>query len=77
MIAKGEVMAWWGIPDWTRVEAYPNPSTTTDLEWRWEFLRRRPDYREKWENRYAATKQRLGPYFYTYVKDREEFLVSC
>ena len=36
-------------PDWTRVADYPDSTTTTHREWRWEFLRRRPDYREAWE----------------------------
>src|SRR6516165_10294572 len=36
----------WGIPDWTNPKFYPNEAT--DRVWRWEFLRRRPDYREAW-----------------------------
>lgn len=37
----------WGLPDWTKPGDYP--SEATDYQWRWEFLRRRPDYREEWD----------------------------
>ena len=42
-----EVQARWGLPDWTRPDSYPQH--TTDAVWRWEFLRRRPVYRQRWE----------------------------
>ncbi len=41
-------MARWGLPDWRIVEGYP--VSLTDRIWRWEFLRRRPAYREAWLN---------------------------
>jgi hypothetical protein len=37
----------WGLPDWTKSDEYP--AEATDRLWRWEFLRRRPAYREAWE----------------------------
>lgn len=42
-----EIRTRWGLPDWTLPQDYPDK--ITDLEWRWEFLRRRPDYRQVWE----------------------------
>jgi hypothetical protein len=39
--------AWnWGVPDWRDPAAYDIPRSLR--QWRWEFLRRRPDYREDW-----------------------------
>jgi hypothetical protein len=35
-----------GVPRWQDAGSYPTP--TTDHQWRWEFLRRRPDYRRAW-----------------------------
>lgn len=37
----------WGLPDWTDASAYPQEAT--DHVWRWEFLRRRHDYRDAWD----------------------------
>jgi hypothetical protein len=48
-IKAAETQSQWGIPNWTQAENYPNKMT--DLEWRWEFVRRRPDYRELWNRR--------------------------
>lgn len=36
----------WGVPDWRDASAYPDD--LTDEQWRWEFLRRRDDYRNDW-----------------------------
>jgi hypothetical protein len=44
---NAEIQARWGIPDWTNSEAYPKQAR--DAIWWWEFLRRRPDYRQRWE----------------------------
>lgn len=35
----------WGVPDWRDGGGYPKPNELTLDEWRWEFLRRRSDYR--------------------------------
>ncbi len=35
-----------GVPDWRDENAYPGVNELTIDEWRWEFLRRRNDYRE-------------------------------
>ena len=35
-----------GVPDWRDENAYPGEDELTNDEWRWEFLRRRNDYRE-------------------------------
>ncbi len=36
----------WGVPDYREKDDYPKPDDLTLTEWRWEFLRRRNDYRE-------------------------------
>jgi hypothetical protein len=36
----------WGVPDWRDATAYQVPRSPR--QWRWEFLRRRQDYREDW-----------------------------
>lgn len=43
----------WGIPKWRDASAYPDPETTSNFQWKWEFLRRRNDFREDWV-KYAA-----------------------
>ena len=37
----------WGIPHWTNGEEYPDHTSAmmTKAVWRWEFLRRRKEYR--------------------------------
>jgi hypothetical protein len=40
----------WGVPDWQDVRAYSFPADTPDRVWRWEALRRRPDYRAAWNH---------------------------
>ena len=40
--------AGWGVPDWRDPAAYPTADELDDLEWRWEFLRRRHGYRQDW-----------------------------
>jgi hypothetical protein len=42
----------WGTPDWRDAKAYNY--TFTDAQWRWEFLRRRDDYRADW-NKHRPT----------------------
>lgn len=37
----------WGVPDWSDESQYPN--SHTDTIWRWEFLRRRKDYRTDYQ----------------------------
>jgi hypothetical protein len=42
----------WGCPDWRNQEAYPvNGDDLKRWEWRWELLRRTPNYRMLWEKR--------------------------
>ena len=36
----------WGVPDWRDAAAYE--VQRSPRQWRWEFLRRRQDYREDW-----------------------------
>jgi hypothetical protein len=43
----------WGIPDWRDEKAYPK--TLSEELWKWEFLRRRDDYRQDWEREYLKT----------------------
>jgi hypothetical protein len=37
----------WGVPDWRDEASYPKPDE--DALWRWEFIRRMPDYRDAWD----------------------------
>jgi hypothetical protein len=37
----------WGVPDWKDEAAYPK--SRTDIDWRWQFLRRNHDYRAEWK----------------------------
>ncbi len=41
--------------NWTDEKTYPEPESLNDTFWRWEFLRRRADYREDWEKYYQST----------------------
>jgi hypothetical protein len=36
-------------PNWMDGDTYPQPESLNDTFWRWEFLRRRADYRQDWE----------------------------
>ena len=38
----------WGVPDWRDAKAYPGWDEIGILGWRWEFLRRNPEYRRDW-----------------------------
>jgi len=38
----------WGIPNWRNENEYSYLENASDLQWKWEFLRRRKDYREDW-----------------------------
>jgi hypothetical protein len=40
----------WGVPDWRDAAAYQ--VARSPRQWRWEFLRRRQDYREDWLKHY-------------------------
>lgn len=42
---SGDTPVNWGVPDWRDAGAYPDPDDLELNEWRWEFLRRRDDYR--------------------------------
>src|SRR5215469_8069507 len=39
----------WNVPDWRDESAYPKPDELPYRVWRWEFIRRMPDYRAAWE----------------------------
>ncbi len=39
----------WNVPDWKDAAAYPKPDDLDLPYWRWEFLRRRKDYREDFD----------------------------
>jgi hypothetical protein len=38
----------WGVPDWRDERPYIATHKLTASQWRWEFIRRRPSYREDW-----------------------------
>jgi hypothetical protein len=39
----------WGTPDPRDAAAYPSVAGTPPTHWAWEFLRRRDDYRRRWQ----------------------------
>jgi hypothetical protein len=46
--------------NWRDPAEYRDPTTKPDT-WKWEFLRRNPNYRKGWD-RYAAARLRRGRY---------------
>ena len=63
----------WGVPNWKDKAAYPKgPDELTDTQWRWEFLRRRHDYRHAWETAAA----RIAPIRPEGSSDRSECRVG-
>jgi len=38
----------WGCPDWRDRGAYTLTDESESWRWKWEFLRRTPDYRDLW-----------------------------
>ena len=48
---KPDICARLGIPKWQDEAAYPSASNLTFTEWRWEFLRRNPNYRHDYDGR--------------------------
>ena len=51
----------WGICDWRDTAAYPDSRSTDNDMWRWEFLRRDPQYRERWLTWYNGQGQTASP----------------
>lgn len=53
----------WGLPDWRDASSYRNsfgdPSEWSFARWRWEFLRRREDYREAFASLAATASERI------------------
>lgn len=47
----------WNVPDWRNPDEYPKPEDLSHTLWRWEFLRRHPDYREDWKTHAEASYQ--------------------
>lgn len=43
------------VPMWSNAETYPQPDSLHDTFWRWEFLRRRADYRQDWGKYFQST----------------------
>ncbi len=41
--------------NWADGETYPQTESLNDTFWRWEFLRRRADYRQDWEKYFQST----------------------
>lgn len=38
----------WGVPNYQEESEYPKSNDLDDTHWRWEFLRRRQDFRKEW-----------------------------
>jgi hypothetical protein len=54
--------AWnWGVPDWRNAAAYE--AQRSPRQWRWEFLRRRQDYREDWLMHYEPSRREAPAIF--------------
>jgi hypothetical protein len=50
----------WGIPNWTEPVAYGDTSKWGDHKWRWEFTRRRNDYRADFDKHLPDTLEQLA-----------------
>ena len=50
----------WGVPDWRYAAAYERYLVPAPMEWRWQFMRRRPDYRKLWEKWHSIHKNRCA-----------------
>ena len=48
----------WGVPDWRDSSAYPRPDDLDLTGWRWQFVRRRHDYRKYWDRNSPAAWER-------------------
>lgn len=60
-VGKSHFAKEWGVPNWRDPDGYPTRPDELHLEqWRWEFLRRRADYREAWLNAEPDPKLRAG-----------------
>jgi hypothetical protein len=59
MTCAQETMVRWGIPDWSDPSTYGDASRWSGSRWRWEFTRRRPDYRADFEKYAQGTLDRL------------------
>jgi hypothetical protein len=47
------------ITDWWDATKYPDPENTKPARWKWEFLRRNPNYREDRERCVALRERRI------------------
>ena len=47
----------WGVPDWQDAASYPNPEKANERSWRWQFVRRRDDYRKAWDEWAPRTRE--------------------
>jgi hypothetical protein len=50
----------WGIPDWTSATAYGDTTRWSENKWRWEFTRRREDYRADFDRNLPETLAELA-----------------
>ena len=60
----------WGTPDWLDAAAYSNFSDWDFDRWRWEFLRRRDDYRRDYK---AAYRSRIAAGYMDAKMDEKSF----
>jgi hypothetical protein len=58
----------WGVPNWEEEGGYPKVGELTPRQWWWEFLRRRPDYRNIW-----AAASPTNEWGYRYAPDVDAF----
>lgn len=61
-----------GTPKWKQASLYPDVEVTTDNQWQWEFLRRRPDYRKAWLSNFDACQKNYDEII-AILDDRERY----
>ncbi len=61
-----------GVPSWRNAHEYPDSDALTDSEWRWQFLRRRPDYRQAWLDYYDECQRKFDTLYKAGILDERD-----
>ncbi|WP_291725025.1 hypothetical protein [Magnetospirillum sp. 64-120] len=76
MTESGSKSTNFGLPNWRNENEYPDESAALEL-WRWQFIRRRDDYRKDWHNHKLETYnyfKRLHKNKKVLTPDHDEFM---